>query len=530
VLARLVGAELQVSQDGELLFVFEKPGALRRSVSASSLRQRVRDTWTTASPPILWLARASFGLGLLASLALVTTAITALASSKDDRSSSSASSLGMMWGPSPLDFLYYSTRPRYGYVEPTGEKGFLQSCFSLLFGDGDPNLSLPERTSAAAAALIRANDGAVTAEQLAPLLAPMLDPEQAAEEEARPGAPVREDWMLPLLLQFNGEPVVTDEGDLVYIFPELMSTADDSTGGSVAAIGAAGGAMTRRSSGSGELALREALAYEERPAGWRPAINERVTIARVGSTRGRDDQAAARYVGMQGTVLSDDRDGLPFGVSFSGFVSADGTPPRPDAFFGLNEILPVGVDADMALRELPQRFSTAPPSQLALAGVLGAANFGAVLYLGSMLTRLAGVPAASLGSAGPLIQLLRRAYLPLLVYASGFVGVPAVRAAIVRRRNRAIEARNERRGAWARAIGAAQSDRGGGGGEGVGLRARLARKLKAARNLRPRLRRFRRDEDATYSTESDIADAAAGGSAPLPGSSFDDFDRRLSES
>ena len=67
-----------------------------------------------------------------------------------------------------------------------------QSCFSLLFGDGNPNANLAQRTSAAAAALIRANGGAVTAEQLAPLLAPEMSPEQFAEEAQRPGAPVRD--------------------------------------------------------------------------------------------------------------------------------------------------------------------------------------------------------------------------------------------------------------------------------------------------------------------------------------------------
>ena len=243
MLARLVGAELQVSDDGELLFVFEKPGALSRSLRTSSLRQRVKDTWTAASPPIYWLARASFGLGLLASLALVTTAITVLASSKDSNSDSGSTgrAIGTLWGPSPFDFLYYSTRP-YGYYgyQPPGEKGFLQSCFSLLFGDGNPNLDLNQRVSVAAAAIIRANDGAVTAEQLAPLLAPDFDPEQYEEESDRAGAPVREDWMLPILLQFNGEPVVTDEGDLVYVFEDLMSTAED--GSAVAGVmGAAGG-------------------------------------------------------------------------------------------------------------------------------------------------------------------------------------------------------------------------------------------------------------------------------------------------
>lgn len=187
-LARLVGAELQVSEDGELLFVFEQPGALRRSLRTSSLRQRGKDAWTTVSPPIFWALRASFGVGLLASLALVTTAITVLASSKDDSSSSasrSVPSVGMLWGPSPFDFLYYSTRP-YGYREPSGEKGFLQSCFSLLFGDGNPNVDLSQRTSIAAANVIRANGGAVTAEQLAPILAPPIDPAQAEVRAACP--------------------------------------------------------------------------------------------------------------------------------------------------------------------------------------------------------------------------------------------------------------------------------------------------------------------------------------------------------
>jgi hypothetical protein len=242
-------------------------------------------------------------------------------------------------------------------------------------------------------------------------------------------------------------------------------------------------------------------------------------------------QAAGRFVGMVGTVVSDDRDGLPFGVTFD---TAAGERRRPNAYFALDELVPVGTGADgLSLRELPQRFSTAPPAQLALAGLLGAANLGAVLYLGNLLGRIAGVPAAAFGSSGPLVLLLRRAYLPLLAYASGFVAVPAVRAAVVRRRNRAIDERNERRRAWGRALfSAPEGTRGrrerGSGTEGEGFRARVARKLQAARALRPRLRRFRRGEDAAYSTANDLADAAASG-ASLAGDSLDEFDRRLAQ-
>jgi hypothetical protein len=127
-LARLVGAELQVSAEGELLFVFEPPRTLRGQLRAQSVRQRARDAWSAASPPLFWALRATFGLGLLASLTLVAVAISTLSkTSNDGERSSSVSNVGMLWGPSPLDFLYYSTRP-YGYYGGYApeEKGFLQ--------------------------------------------------------------------------------------------------------------------------------------------------------------------------------------------------------------------------------------------------------------------------------------------------------------------------------------------------------------------------------------------------------------------
>ena len=62
----------------------------------------------------------------------------------------------------------------------------------------------------------------------------------------------------------------------------------------------------------------------------------------------------------------------------------------------MQELLPVGVDeAGLALQELPQRFSTAPPLQLAMAGGLGALNLVAVAYLGRLLAAVAGVPLAA---------------------------------------------------------------------------------------------------------------------------------------
>jgi len=91
VLARLVGAELVVADDGQLMFVFEDKAALRRGLRRATWRMRGREAWDTVSPALAWTARASFGLGLLASVTLVVSAITVLSASKDGDSSSSGS-------------------------------------------------------------------------------------------------------------------------------------------------------------------------------------------------------------------------------------------------------------------------------------------------------------------------------------------------------------------------------------------------------------------------------------------------------
>lgn len=76
------------------------------------------------------------------------------------------------------------------------------------------------------AQIIRENGGAVVAEQLAPFLDP---PEPKADAESytvKVGeAVVDESFMLPVLTRLNGRPEVTEEGQIVYVFPELMTSA-----------------------------------------------------------------------------------------------------------------------------------------------------------------------------------------------------------------------------------------------------------------------------------------------------------------
>ena len=90
------------------------------------------------------------------------------------------------WGPSPFDFFYY--RPYYGYYATRpgdrrnpDEMGFLESTFSYIFGDGNPNEELEVRRLSLAAKVIRENNGAVSAEQLAPFCDDAPKPDMGEE-------------------------------------------------------------------------------------------------------------------------------------------------------------------------------------------------------------------------------------------------------------------------------------------------------------------------------------------------------------
>ncbi|PSB26560.1 hypothetical protein [Chlorogloea sp. CCALA 695] len=67
----------------------------------------------------------------------------------------------------------------------------------------------------AIAAVIRSNGGAVVGEQIAPYL----------DDISSGYAQKYEDYMLPVLTRFNGQPTVSPQGHLVYVFPELQATA-----------------------------------------------------------------------------------------------------------------------------------------------------------------------------------------------------------------------------------------------------------------------------------------------------------------
>lgn len=215
-LASISQGDIAVSSDGELIYEF--PQNLNAVLANNSLKYKSKQAFLKVWPGLFYALRVSFGVVLLASLAAIFSTIFFLSqssSSSDDNRRRDNRGMGggfggsMFWGPSPLDFFYY--RPYYGgYYGAPGrpakdpdEMGFLESTFSYIFGDGNPNEGLEERRLSLAANMIRENKGSVTAEQLAPYCdeapAPNTNADMAAYvDEVRTS--VACSFLLPLLL------------------------------------------------------------------------------------------------------------------------------------------------------------------------------------------------------------------------------------------------------------------------------------------------------------------------------------------
>ncbi|EED89451.1 hypothetical protein THAPSDRAFT_263883 [Thalassiosira pseudonana CCMP1335] len=238
-LASLTRGDIAVSSDGDLLYTF--PSNINGVLSTNSAKYRALSTWNEKIvPPLFYATKVGFGVVLVASLVAVFSTIFFATSgiSRDDddrrerRGGGMPMGFGGFWGPSPFDFFYYrpyysryyyspayDTRGRQQRSQDPDEMGFLESVFSYVFGDGNPNGDVEERRIALVAEMIRSNGGAVSAEQLAPFCDDVPMPNRAYVDES---------FVLPFVTQLNGEPQVTEDGDIVYIFPELMASASKS--------------------------------------------------------------------------------------------------------------------------------------------------------------------------------------------------------------------------------------------------------------------------------------------------------------
>lgn len=236
-LASDAGGHLQVAESGEIAYQF--PQNFRTVLRNKFLQLRLREWWEKVWRVLFYLIRISFGIVLLLSIALIFVAIAAiliaLNSSRgdNDRDNDSFGGGGMVFMPNfwfgPNFFWFFDPDP-YGYrparsrerQTPDGKMNFLEAIFSFLFGDGNPNADLEERRWQTIGSVIRNNGGAVAVEQVIPY----LDRSRKVSNE---------DYMLPVLTRFNGMPEVSPDGDIVYHFPELQTTAAQRQPRSVAA-------------------------------------------------------------------------------------------------------------------------------------------------------------------------------------------------------------------------------------------------------------------------------------------------------
>ncbi len=228
-LASEAGGHLQVSESGEVVYLFPKD--FRSILRNKYFWLQVQEVWEKIWRVLFYIIRISFGIVLVASILLMIMAIVlimiAASASKDGDSDGGGDDRGFgmpnIWF-NPFSIFWYSD-PYYRYDrydqgdrrsaprgnnEPESEMNFLMAIFSFIFGDGNPNYDLEERRWQIVGKAIANNNGAVVAEQIAPYL-DKIDAD--------------EDYMIPVLSRFNGYPQVSPAGELIYHFPELQTTA-----------------------------------------------------------------------------------------------------------------------------------------------------------------------------------------------------------------------------------------------------------------------------------------------------------------
>ena len=158
----------------------------------------------------------------------------------------------------PPDFAHDASMPT---ALRRNDLSFTEAVFAFVFGRGDPNSDLELRRWRAVGMLLRACQGCVFAEQVAPFLdSYLLRGDTSAKpwasrlaasmpralavwtrrwglldaDGARDEGRMHEGYMLPVLTRFGGFAEASDDGRLVYVFPALRVSTGDGAGPSAA--------------------------------------------------------------------------------------------------------------------------------------------------------------------------------------------------------------------------------------------------------------------------------------------------------
>ena len=229
-LASETGGNLQVAESGEIAYKFAPN--FRQVLVSRSFWLQVNEWLKSVWKWVFYGIRISFGILLIVSIAIVVIGIIAATialnsqrsdNDRNDRRNDNRGGGGFIWlggwgNPFGNPFIMFAP----DYYEPQqlrqrdpDEMNFLESVFSFLFGDGNPNADLEERRWREIASMIRSHNGVVIAEQIAPY----LDETSRLEGD--------EFFVIPVLSKFNGFPEVSEAGTLAYKFPELQKVASE---------------------------------------------------------------------------------------------------------------------------------------------------------------------------------------------------------------------------------------------------------------------------------------------------------------
>jgi hypothetical protein len=205
-----------VTADGELVFSFAAP--VKTELARASKAYQLRQAWKSQIwPKLFHFLRVSFGAAYYSTL-VGASAYLVLSEPNFPQGILSGRSL-LLVIVTVLYFAYYGPDFFSGPRE-------LESVFSHVFGEGNPNERIHEQQLHKAATYIRGQGGAVVAEQLVPFLLesiPHPPPPEYVSSTLTEQTSVQAS-VLPIVGQFQGKPLVAENGDIVYVFPALQVT------------------------------------------------------------------------------------------------------------------------------------------------------------------------------------------------------------------------------------------------------------------------------------------------------------------
>lgn len=232
-LAQDTNGNLQVAQTGDIAYLFPKNfrSILNNKYWRLRWQKALEKTWKI----VFYLIRISFGILLVSSIILMLIAIVVIviainSKGKEDNDNNSSDRGGggggffffpRFWFSPDIFWIFTPDYQQRRYQRQLSnstenELNFLESIYSFLFGDGNPNPNLEDKRWRDITTVIENNNGAIIAEQLAPYLDNINNYSEGDEG-----------YILPVLTRFNGYPEVSEKGEIIYYFPELQVKAKE---------------------------------------------------------------------------------------------------------------------------------------------------------------------------------------------------------------------------------------------------------------------------------------------------------------